>query len=241
LRILVAGPPKTGNVWLEKLLSLAFGFEWIRQAPSYDFWGGRDLSGLETFIATGQFRQRSVCHQHFWPSEALFSITREHGIAIMTTLRDPYDQFVSWYFYIQNFAEAFVAHGDPGRRAIGKPIDHADVLDLLADEFGSLLDQGIAWLEAGKSLIVRYEALHGDTAGVLAGASAHLNLPFMTTVERAVEGAQADVMRTEGADLQRHIWSGRSGAWHKHLSATHLELFRDRHASRVTRLGYSVR
>ena len=37
LRILVAGPPKTGNVWLEKLLSLAFGLEWIRQAPIVRF------------------------------------------------------------------------------------------------------------------------------------------------------------------------------------------------------------
>ena len=237
----MAGPPKTGNVWLEKLLSLAFDLEWIRQAPSYDFWSRHDLSGLEAFIAEGGFRPSSICHQHFWPSEALFSIARNHGIALVTTLRDPYDQFVSWYFYIQNFADAFIASGDPGCRAIGKAIDHDDVLELLAGEFGSLLDHGIAWLEAGRSLIVRYEALHGDPATVLADACAHLNMPFATTVERAIEGAQADVMRREGADLKRHIWSGRSGASQTHLSAKHLQLFRDRHASRVARLGYSVR
>ena len=98
LRILVAGPPKTGNVWLEKLLSLAFDLEWIRQAPSYDFWSRHDLSGLEAFIADGGFRPSSICHQHFWPSEALFSIAPTHRIALVTTLRDPNDQFVSWYF-----------------------------------------------------------------------------------------------------------------------------------------------
>ena len=198
----MAGPPKTGNVWLEKLLSLAFDLEWIRQAPSYTiFWSRHDLSGLEAFIAEGGFRPSSICHQHFWSSRGALLDCTQPWYRARPTLRDPYNKFVSWYFYIQNFADAFIASGDPGCRAIGKAIDHDDVLELLAGEFGSLLDHGIAWLER-QDLIVRYEALHGDPATVLADACAHLNMPFATTVERAIEGAQADVMRREGADLK---------------------------------------
>jgi hypothetical protein len=78
-----------------KLFTLAFGLNWIRQAPPYDYWGNRDLSGLEQFIADGLFPHASIVHQHFWPSPILYSVARRHGIHLVTTVRDPYDQFVS--------------------------------------------------------------------------------------------------------------------------------------------------
>src|SRR6185503_11502312 len=95
VRLLVAAPPKTGNVWCEKLFSLAFGLEWLRTAPPYDYWGRRDPDGLREFIGSGAYPERSICHQHFWPSGELFDIARAHDIGFVTTLRDPYDQFVS--------------------------------------------------------------------------------------------------------------------------------------------------
>jgi hypothetical protein len=241
LRILVAGPPKTGNVWVEKLFSLSFGLNWIRQAPPYDYWGHRDLSGLEQFIADGLFPPASVVHQHFWPSPILYSVARRHGIHLVTTVRDPYDQFVSWYFYIQNFAGAFVAAQDPGVRAIGKPIDHPDVLDLLAHEFGAFLDQAIAWVTSGTSLVIRYEALHRDPHEVLRAANRRFGLPFAMDVEEAVAGARPDRMRQDGPDMVRHIRSARVGDCHQHLSDAHRHLFRQWHGSRLERLGYPVR
>jgi hypothetical protein len=226
---------------LEKLFSLAFGFTWIRQAPAYDYWGSRDLAGLEKFIAAGLFTPASIVHQHFWPSPALFWIARQHDIGLVTTLRDPYDQFVSWYFYIQNFADAFVAARDPGRRAIDKPIDHPDVLDLLGNEFGAFLDQAIAWLESSKSVVVRYEALHRDPGAVLASASIRFDLPFVMPVDEAVQGASPEVMRQDGPEMVRHIRSAHVGGWQTHLSEPHYRLFRLRHVSRLARLGYPVR
>jgi hypothetical protein len=240
VRILVAAPPKTGNVWLEKLLSLAFGLTWVREAPAHDYWGARDPGGLRSFIEAGRFPDHAICHQHFWPSAKLDEILREHDARLATTVRDPYDQFVSWYFYIQNFADAFVAAADPGVRAIGKPVTHPDVLDLLTNEFGTFLDQGIAWLESHRSFIVRYEELHHDPDAVVARAHTHFGLELVMPVQAAITGSSADALRREGADLQRHVRSGRVGDWREHLTSAHLDVFRRSHRSRIERLGYTV-
>lgn len=241
MRILVAGPPKTGNVWFEKLLSVAFGLEWIRSAPQYGYWERGAPSPIQDFIAAGRYPDRSICHQHYWPSEGLFDDTKQYQIGLATTLRDPYDQFVSWYFYVQNFSQIFVASGDPGQRAIGKPIDHPDVLELLQQYFSDFLEQGLQWLQSGRSLIVRYEALHDDPEAVLTEAQRYFGLTPVRPFSEAVAAASANMMRREGPDLERHIRAGKVDTWRDHLSDAHLEIFRQTHAERLTRLGYSVR
>jgi len=240
VRILVAAPPKTGNVWVEKLFSLAFGLTWVRDAPVHDYWGARDPGGLRQFIEAGRFPDNGICHQHFWPSDKLDEILRKHDVLLATTLRDPYDQFVSWYFYIQNFADAFAAAADPGVRAIRKPITHPDVLDLLTNEFGRFLDQGIAWLESHRSFLVRYEELHHDPNAVVARAHSHFGLELVMPVQAAVSGSNAEALRREGSDFQRHVRSGRMGTWREHLTGAHVDVFRRSHRSRIERLGYKV-
>jgi len=37
IRILVAAPPKTGNIWIEKIFSVAYGLEWLRIGPSSEY------------------------------------------------------------------------------------------------------------------------------------------------------------------------------------------------------------
>lgn len=239
-RLLIAAPPKTGNVWVERLFALAFGLQWLRTAPPYAYWGSRDLDGLRTFVASGAFPPRSICHQHFWPSAELGQIAGEHGLGLITTLRNPYDQFVSWYFYVQAFAEAFRAAGDPAARVIGRSIDDPVVLDLLAAEFGTLLDQGVAWLEAGSSLVVRYEDLHADPRAVLSTARSALGFDYAMPPDAAIAGSERKAMRALGPDLASHIREGRSEGWRQHLTEAHLEAFRARHAGRVAALGYAL-
>jgi hypothetical protein len=47
-------------------------------------------------------------------------------------------------------------------------------------------------------------------------------------------------MQRESAKLALHIRSARIGGWRDHLLPVHLEIFRDRHAGRIGRLGYTV-
>jgi hypothetical protein len=240
MRLLVASPPKTGNVWYEHLVSVAFGLEWIRTAPIFDYWNSGNLCGLESFIAAGQYPEFSVCHQHFWPTADLFSLAKRSGIEFVTTLRHPFDQFVSWYWYIQRFPEAFISVDDPGAVAIGKPIDDPVVLGLLASHFGRFIEQGVQWLESGRSLIVRYEEMHDDPVEVLARTSRRLHIKPLVDATDAIVRSRPDAMRALSADLNLHIRTGIVGDWRNHLTDHHLAIFRTRHRAHIERLGYSL-
>jgi len=240
MRVLVAAPPKTGNVWLEKLLSSAFGLQWVREAPPLDYWVSSNAGGLREFLALDRFPEAAICHQHFWPSRELFDLAGEWNIALATTLRDPYDQFVSWYWYIQRFSSAFLAANDPGAVAIGKAIDDPEVLTLLATRFGRFLDQGGAWLESRRSLIVRYEDLQSRPAEVIGYAGEQWGLPQVLPADQAIALASADALRQLSPDLRLHVRAARIGDWREHLTEQHLEIFRTHHRERIERLGYLV-
>jgi hypothetical protein len=240
MRVLVAAPPKTGNVWLERLLSLAFGLHWIREAPTVDYWGAKDVGALCQFLASGRLPKMTICHQHFWPSEELFDVARDWDIALATTLRDPYDQFVSWYWFIQRFAKTFVAARDPGAIAIGKTIDDPEVLALLATHFGRFLDQAAAWLDCGRSLVVRYEDLHKCPTRVLADAGEWLGMDQVLSGEEVIGLARAEAMRQISPDLSLHVRAACVGDWRNHLTERHLDVFRAHHRRRIEQLGYVV-
>ena len=65
MRLLIASPPKTGNVWMEKLCSVAFGLRWLTEGPAVDYWNSTDPDGLGGFLESGRFPEAAVCHQHF--------------------------------------------------------------------------------------------------------------------------------------------------------------------------------
>ena len=65
---------------------------------------------------------------------------------IVTTLRNPYDQFVSLYFYVQRFADRFRNGANPALVMVGPAIDDPVVIDFVRHEFRSNLDIGTEWL-----------------------------------------------------------------------------------------------
>jgi Sulfotransferase domain len=241
MRLLIAAPPKTGNVWLEKLCSVAFGLRWLTEVPALDYWNGTNPDGLDGFLESGRFPETTVCHQHYWPSAALFALANTWDIRIATTLRDPYDQFVSWYWYVQRFQEPFIAARDPSAAMIGKSIDDETVVDFLVSRFGRVLDQGVAWLESGQSLVVRYEDLHERPAEILDRAESQFEWTPMKAADEAILGASAEKLRQESPSLRLHVRAARVGDWKNHLTDAHLRAFRQHHRSRIDRLGYEVR
>src|SRR5215204_40569 len=158
MRIVLAGPPKTGNVWIENIIARIYDLEILRppNAPA-----GKDAC-FRQFVETGMFKNRSIFHQHFLPTDDFLSITESINCQIISAIRDPYDTFVSLYFYIQRFGEDYIKARDPNATAIGKPIDHPDVLCLLKHSYRENLLLGVEWIDSGKSLIIRYEDLHND-------------------------------------------------------------------------------
>jgi hypothetical protein len=236
LRIIVAGPPKAGNVWVDHLLAGAYGLTVIDEVAA------GQAEDLLRYHRNGRFLPNSVFHQHFWATDELIDAVRSIGAHLVTVLRDPYDMFVSFYHYVQRFPDGFVRNAEPAAAIIGKDIGHADVLAFLAQEYGRDLANALAWCERPDATIeLRYERLQADTARELRRATDRIRPVGPDVLDAAVHAARADAVRQIRPGLERHIRYARTGDWRNHLGPAHLEVFRREHGDAVRRLGYPVR
>ena len=242
MRILIVAPPKTGNSWLKCLFSSVYGLDWLTgdRVP-----GGTSLEAFAAWLSSDGFPDNSVFHHHYDYSPQFVELATGGSVHLATILRDPYDMFVSRYFFAQ-------AQADNEKRATkavdrtpdvmaGRAIDDPVVLAYLADNFGSQLQKGIDWLESGASVVVRYERLIDGPEEELTRATDQLQPAAPDRVRSAIEACQAETLLRTRKGLKRRIRAATSGDWRNHLSPVHLEIFRDRHADRIRALGYEVR
>jgi hypothetical protein len=89
-------------------------------------------------------------------------------------------------------------------------------------------------------VVVRYEGLVDDPISELLRATNQIQPVSEERIRQAIENCQADTFLSTRKGLQRRIRVATSGDWRNHLSATHLEIFRDRHSDRIQALGYEV-
>jgi len=239
VRIIIAAPPKTGNSWLRCLFADIYDLEWLRDAPV-----SSDPAELASWAASGRFPDDAVFHLHYDYSPELVETAAAIPAHLATILRDPYDQFVSGYFFIQAQAEAgkLRRRGDEGggESIVGKPIDHPDVLAFLAGGFRKNLVKGLAWLQSGRSVVVRYERLHDDPIAELTRATDLISPVARERIVTAVEACEAQTLLKSRKGLAKRIRSATVGDWRNHLSEVHLAIFREQYADLIRALGYEV-
>jgi hypothetical protein len=241
MRILIVAPPKTGNSWLKCLFSSVYGLDWLTSdcVPS-----GTTLEAFAAWLSTQGFPDNSVFHHHYDYSKRLVELTAAESIHLATILRDPYDMFVSRYFFAQAQADNANRAGKAVDRSpdamAGKAIDDPVVLTYLAHNFGAQLEKGIDWLESGTSVVVRYERLVDQPEEELSRATDQIEPVALDRVRSAIEACQAENLLRTRKGLRRRIRVATSGDWRNHLSQAHLEIFRNHHADRIRALGYDV-
>jgi hypothetical protein len=242
MRILIVAPPKTGNSWLKCLLSSVYDLDWLTpdRVPH-----GTTLEGLAEWLASPGFPDHAVFHHHYDYSPHLVELAVRDAIHLATILRDPYDMFVSRYFFTQAQADnehrADNAREKPHDAMAGKAIDDPIVLAYLADRFGAELQQGIDWLASGESVVVRYERLIDQPEEELTRATGWIQPAAPDRVRAAITACQAENLLRTRKGLKRRIRAATSGDWRNHLLPVHLALFREHHADRIRALGYEVR
>ena len=96
MRILIVAPPKTGNSWLKCLFSSVYGLDWLTsdRVP-----GGTTLEAFAAWLSSDGFPDNAVFHHHYDYSPQLVVLAKAEAIHLATILRDPYDMFVSRYFF----------------------------------------------------------------------------------------------------------------------------------------------
>ena len=244
MRILIAGPPKSGNVWLKCLLASIYGLERLRpiEVPEVP-----EAGAFKEWVAREGFRDGTIFHQHYEYSDELRAAVAAVPAHLVTIVRDPYDMFVSVYFNLQ--AKATVAPGRAAERRdrprgnemlVGKPLDHPDVLAYLEDGFRYHLVMANDWVHRGGSTVVRYEHLHRDPVDELRRATGQIQPGDDESILSALDACSAANMRQLNPKKAWRIRVAAIGDWKNHLTETHLAIFA-RHADLIRSLGYEVR
>ena len=237
---LIAGPPKTGNLWLTCLLSRIYDLRWL---PNDELPGRPDAEVFASWAAAGGFTDNTIFHQHYKYSPVLADAADALPAHLVTIIRDPYDAFVSTYFTIQQHDPAKATRARNRTDLYGKDLQSDEVLQMLR-EGGYLgnLTKANDWLHSGRAIVLRYEELHADPVATLTGLTERLGPASPEKITAAVEYCSADAMRQRGGGEARHVRSATVGDSHRHLTEAHLEVFRDdRYARLIESLGYPVR
>jgi Sulfotransferase domain len=237
LRVLVVGPPKTGNVWIKCLLAHVYGLRWLDYAGPDE----RSPASLARWVERGGFAPGTIFHRHYAYSPELVATVRGAHGHLVTMVRDPYDLFVSSYYHLQKRPSFLQRAGERQAEVIGKPLDHPDVLRYLERGFQRTLRRAVDWVESGDSVVVRYEDLHRDPVGELARVTDLIRPADRGEIERAVEACRAETMRSMSRTLAQHVRAATVGDSQQRLGPAHLAIFRERHAELVRALGYEVR
>jgi hypothetical protein len=240
MRIVVSAPPKTGNHWIGCLLSTIYGLEW--PTP-----GGHAATAspdtLAAFVADGKFPDGSMFHHHtrfHWRlCDVIDAIPAHH----VTMVRDPYDVFVSMYFWEQERSARGLGRDQPRPRHAmsGKPLDHPDVLAFLADGFGQHIARADGWLHSGRAIPIRYEALHRDPVAALGRLTGQIEAVSDERIAVAIEACRADRVRQQDEKMAWHVRAAKVGDSREKLGPEHLTIFRERHGNLIRSLGYEVR
>ncbi|MCC6312619.1 MAG: sulfotransferase domain-containing protein [Thermomicrobiales bacterium] len=239
MRIVVAAPPKTGNMWLKCLLGSIYDLRWLKpkETPAR-----AELGAFRKWVSAGGFVDGSIYHQHYDYSDELCDIADSVGAHLVTLVRNPYDAFVSTYFTLQQHYEEQNRKERKMTELMGKPLDHPDVVDFLRrGGYHNNLVKARDWMSSGRAVVLRYEALHTEPSVELGRATAQIAPVESARIAAAIETCNAENMRQRSRGMAKHVRAARPDDARRRLSEAHYEAFREAYGELIEELGYAVR
>lgn len=239
MRILIAAPPKAGNSWVKCLLGTIYELTGLRGNQTPD---SQDHVAFQAWAERGDFPDNSIFHQHYLYSDAFADAVAAVPAHLVTIIRDPYDAIISLYFFVQ----AQTSGGGPGpprmrdNPVAGVPIDAPAAIEYLDEALGRYLERAAQWLQSGRSVVLRYEALHRDPLAELTRATSQIQSVPVDRIEAAITACQADAIRATEQGLRKRIRTATVGDWRNHLTEAHLARFRASYGEQIKAIGYEV-
>jgi hypothetical protein len=239
VRIVIAGPPKTGNMWLKCLLGRAYGLRWLR---SFETPVSADFASLRTWLADGRFPDGTIFHQHYDFAPEIADALEAVPARLVTIVRDPYDAFVSTYYTLQQHAAEKNEKGRKFTELMGKSLDDPAVVEFLRrGGYANNLQKARDWARSGRAVVLRYEDLSRDPLAALQHATAQIAAVDDDRLQIAIDYCRADRMRQRTKGGNKHVRAATVGDSVRQLSLEHLDAFREAYADIITELGYPVR
>jgi Sulfotransferase domain len=239
VRIMIAGPPKAGNVWLKCLLGTVYG---LRPLASQETPQRPQIELLQAWLDEGNFPDGTIFHQHYDYSDELADLIDAVPAHTATIIRDPYDGFVSSYFTIQEHKDSGQRRGRRRDAISGKSLGDPEVIEHLRNGgFRNNMRRARDWMESGRTLVVRYERLHSDPIEELRSVTDKIQPVPDERIAAAVAACSAENMRQLGGGKSKHVREAKVGDSREKLNEEHLAVFREKYADLIRALGYEVR
>jgi hypothetical protein len=239
VRIVIAGPPKTGNMWLKCLLGRAYGLKWLRPFETPE---RVDLPSLSSWLAADSVPAGTIFHQHYDYAPEIADALDAVPAHLVTIVRDPYDAFVSTYYTLQHHAAENNQRGRKLTELMGKPLDDPAVIAFLRNGgYWQQLKKARDWASSGRTVVLRYENLIHDPLSELRRATDEIVPISVDRLETAIDYCRADRMRQRTKGGSKHVRTATVGDSVRQLTPAHLEAFRDTYADFIEELGYPVR
>lgn len=239
MRILIAGPPKTGNMWLKCLLGRIYGLRWLRPFETPE---RAELASLLPWLAARRFPDATIFHQHYDFAPELADSIAAVPAHLVTIVRDPYDAFVSTYYTLQQHAADENRKGRRLTELMGKPLDDPEIIEFLhAGGYRNNLEKARAWATSGRAVLLRYEDLSRDPLATLRRATAAIAPASDDAIGNAIDYCRADRMRQRTKGGSKHVRAATVGDSLRQLTPAHLAAFREAYGDLVEELGYPVR
>lgn len=242
MRIVVVSPPRSGNHWTKCLLAQIYGLQERGGEVAPDV-NPQTIRGEN---AAAAFPDGSVSHMHARFSRRLVEAIEALPAHIVTPVRDPYDVFLSYYHWTQKRTDKedmLTRRGQdrPRTRMLGRALDDPEVLAYLAENFDDNMRRGLGWLRSGRTIPIRYEALHADPVGTLQRVTDQIQPVDRAAIERAIAACDLETYRQNRPGLAHTLRTGKVGSSKQELGEAHLRIFRERWAELIAALGYPVR
>jgi len=239
VRIVIAGPPKAGNMWLKCLLGRAYGLRWLRPFETPE---RANLPSLRSWLAAGRFPDGTIFHQHYDFAPEIADLLDAVPAHLVTIVRDPYDAFVSTYYTLQHHAAEKNQKERKLTELMGKPLDDPAVIEFLrVGGYRNNLEKARDWAASGRAVVLRYENLSRDPMTELRRATDEFATVPVAKLETAIDYCRADRMRQRTKGGSKHVRTATVGDSMRQLTPDHLAAFSEAYADIVTELGYPVR
>lgn len=233
MRIVIAGPPKSGNAQLRCLVAIMCDLQSnsARDAPREG-----NFSEVTTWMSSLPEQSVSSASLRYDPEIAAAAIAQ--GIELVAIIRHPYDLFVSGVDVARQRALKDMARGrSTVRLPEEKPLDGPEIQAYARGAFAAEVDSLTGWHESGLPL-VRFEHLERDPSETLSRLSPALGEFPADRVARAIGICPSESVILGRPERGTRAAALPSGSWRNRLPGSTLRLLQEHYTDAVRLLGY---